>query len=590
MPAAAKVAHDPEVVAALESEAMRRPGAYRARLTLIAVLGDLALTATQVFPLAAPILVGALLLNRELFYWGAGVAILFLAWLFRRTLRIEGRVVTPEEAPRLHGELQALRKKLDAGGRMEVMLTGEFNAGAAESHGLLGLVGTRRVLTLGVPLLAVLSREDLLAIIAHEFGHFSRRHGRLGHWLYRTRAGWLAYVHDVGESDSSFDRAASWYASKFMPFFSVRSFVHSRRCEYEADADAASVVGGGPFATALARTIVFGGLWSEAFRRQAAKWQEDEPEPPRDFYGRFQRFARERGPEELQERLAAALREPSGWQDTHPSLSERLRALNEQPASLSAPADCAGQALFGEHWTGLLREFDEEWEKHERQNWLIGHLRLRHIGPVRGLAELAALHEARPADLGAKFAYAAALLHEGQADGVPIMEAVAREEPAYRARAFACVVGYYERKGDTKQVERWSAWLAKISKALGEALEPVLEQVEQGKARPGPLAGGERALLAEATRRDPCVRDAWLLEGSAAVRYAERRSVLMTWQLLVLRVDLAELQRLGQDEDSVAGRYQELLETLLPADHLPLVRTYFTTEPLPSAYGTYPRL
>ena len=253
-------------------------------------------------------------------------------------------------------------------------------------------------------------------------------------------------------------------------------------------------------------------------------------------------------------------------------------------------ADCAGQALFGEHWTGLLREFDEEWEKHERQNWLIGHLRLRHIGPVRGLAELAALHEACPADLGAKFAYAAALLHEGQADGVPIMEAVAREEPAYRARAFACVVGYYERKGDTKQVERWSAWLAKISKALGEALEPVLEQVEQGKARPGPLAGGERALLAEATRRDPCVRDAWLLEGSAAVRYAERRSVLMTWQLLVLRVDLAELQRLGQDEDSVAGRYQELLETLLPADHLPLVRTYFTTEPLPSAYGTYPRL
>ena len=109
----------------------------------------------------------------------------------------------------------------------------ELNASAAETRGLFGVLGTRRVLTLGVPLLGTLSREELMAVIAHEYGHFSRRHGRLGHWLYRARVGWLRYAEHVDESDSTFYRAAAWYAARFVPYFSARSFVHSRQCEYE---------------------------------------------------------------------------------------------------------------------------------------------------------------------------------------------------------------------------------------------------------------------------------------------------------------------------------------------------------------------
>lgn len=586
MPAAPKLAHDPAVVAALESEALRRPGAYRVRLTLIAVAGDLALTATQVLPLALPILIGAFVVNLPFFYWLAGAAIAFLAWLFRPGLRVEGRAVAPAEAPRLHEEIERLRRKLDVPGRLEVRLDGAFNASALEGRGLLGVLGTRRVLTLGMPLLAVLGREDVLAVIAHELGHFSRRHGRLGHWLYRARAGWLQYVHTVGESDSSFDRAAAWYARKFVPFFSVRSFVHSRRCEYEADADGALAVGAGCFAAALARIEIYGALWARAFPRELDKCKAAQGEAPRDLHERFERFCRERPAAELRERLEEALRVPSGWQDTHPSLAERLRAVGEPPSS-AAPAESAGATLFGERWRALLRAFDDDWARRAQPAWLLEHLRLQHLGAPRGLGDLAALHEANPSDFSVKFSYAAALLHAGDAAGVPLMEVVARQEPAFRLRAFADIVRYYERRGDTAQVERWSAWLEQVSKAAGEALEPLLEQAEEGKLRAGSLAGGERALLAAAARLDPCVRQAWLLGGTATLRYTASRSVLLTALVLVLTVDPAEMQRVGEDEEGLIERYQRLLETLVRGDHVPLVRTYFTTEPLPPAYGKY---
>lgn len=537
----------------------------------------------------APILIGAFVLNLPFFYWLAGAAIAFLAWLFRPSLRVEGRALTARDAPALDEAIARLRAKLDVSGRMEVRLDDAFNASALEGRGLFGLLGTRRVLTLGVPLLAVLGREDVLAVIAHELGHFSRRHGRLGHWLYRARAGWLQYVHDVGESDSSFDRAAAWYAKKFVPFFSVRSFVHSRRCEYEADGDGALAVGAPSFGGALARIQIYGALWEQAFPRQLANWKAEHAEAPRDIYERFERFCRERSAGELRGRLEEALRAPSGWQDTHPSLAERLRAVGESP-SCAAPADSAGAALLGGRWRELLHEFGEEWQKRAQPGWLLEHLRLRHLGTPRGRAELAARHEADPSDLPAKFAYAAALLHEGDAAGLPLMEAMARQEPALRVRAFACLVHYYERKGDQEQMERWSRWLEQISKALAEALEPLLEQAEDGKLRAGSLAGGERALLADARRRDPCLRDAWLLEGTATLRYTANRSVLLTAHLLALTVDPAEMQRLGQDEESIVERYQRLLETLVPADQVPLVHTYFTTEPLPAAYGKYDAL
>jgi Zn-dependent protease with chaperone function len=620
MPAATKVAHDPEIIARLQIEASRSPSAYRFRLVAIAIAGDFALTFTQVLPWAAPIVIGVLLVNLKLFYWLGGAAIVFLVWLLRPAFRFEGRELTADECPQLREEVERLRQKLRVPDRMRLYLDDSFNASAAESRGLFGLLGTKCALTLGVPLLVALAREQALAVIAHELGHFSRRHGRLGHWLYRARIGWMQYSQYVNESDSSFDRAAAWYARKFVPFFSARCFVHSRQCEYEADADAALAVGAKAIGEALTRIAVMGRLWEERFQRQVVVWQGEHPEPPRDFYERFQQFAKECPSSSQQSHLEEALRAPSSWHDTHPSLSQRLRSLAQQPA-LANPTDSAGQALFGARWAMLCAEFNDKWAKQVQGEWLLEHLRLRHIvlplvsadatgmrnwsadqrlararalrasDPARGLLELKELYQSNPSHKRIKFAYAAALLNENDEAGVQVMESLAREDAAFRAPAFSRVLTFYERKGDSQQIERWSGWLNQISRNLGETVALFLKRAEAGEGRPSSLPAGEQAVISEAVRHDPSVARAWLLEGDAQLSYAPNRPAIpLLTHLLVLAVDPAKAKRLDQDEDSIAGRYESVLRTLVPPEQVPLVRTYFTTESIPEAYGARPNI
>ncbi|MGH8740101.1 MAG: M48 family metallopeptidase, partial [Burkholderiales bacterium] len=365
-------------IARLEEEASRNPAAYRRKLAVIAIAGDFALTVTQVLPLAAPIVVGVLLIDLKLFYWLGAASVAFLAWVLRPGFRFQGRELKAEEAPRLHADIGRLKQKLHVPGHMRVYLDESFNASAAETRGWFGIVGTQCALTLGIPLLVALDREQVLAVIAHEFGHFSRRHGRFGHWLYRARAGWNQYAEDVGDSDSAFDRAAAWYARQFVPFFSARSFVHSRQCEYEADADAALAVGSESFASALTRIAVIARLWNERAPRQVLAWQLQSSQPPDDFYERFARCVQECSSADARSWLDDALREPSGWLDTHPSLSERLRSV-KQDVVLAEPRDRAGEALLGEAWPKVLAEFNQEWTRQAQADWLVEHLRLKHL-------------------------------------------------------------------------------------------------------------------------------------------------------------------------------------------------------------------
>src|SRR6185295_19361664 len=170
--------------------------------------------------------------------WLGVAAIAFFIWVFRPTFSLPDRELK-EPVPKLHAELGALKKKLRVPGHMKIYLDDRLNAAAMQTRGYFGVVGTRSGLILGVPLLLALSREQVLAVVAHEFGHFSRRHGLLGQWLYRARAGWIEYTKQVQQSDSVLDVAAAALAEEFLPYFSARSFVESRQCEYEADADAA---------------------------------------------------------------------------------------------------------------------------------------------------------------------------------------------------------------------------------------------------------------------------------------------------------------------------------------------------------------
>ena len=205
----------------LEAFARRRPRAYRARVTALALAGlgyraliGLALVAVPTaltfafYPAKWVLVIGIVLL-----------LVFGLTWFGRAT--VDGRRLHAADARKLFDALEALRRKIRAPRVHEVVLTQEFNASATQIPRL-GIFGWhKQILTLGIPLMAALSREQLLAVIGHELGHFSKAHGRMGHWVYRTRHTWEKLYRTVGDEDSGIGAAVDQFYRWFVPRFSL---------------------------------------------------------------------------------------------------------------------------------------------------------------------------------------------------------------------------------------------------------------------------------------------------------------------------------------------------------------------------------
>lgn len=65
----------------------------------------------------------------------------------------------------------------------------------------------RRMMLLGLPLLATLDAEELRAVIAHEYGHYTGGDTRFAGWIWRTRVAVLKTVQRLAESESWFRRS-----------------------------------------------------------------------------------------------------------------------------------------------------------------------------------------------------------------------------------------------------------------------------------------------------------------------------------------------------------------------------------------------
>ena len=98
--------------------------------------------------------------------------------------KVGGMRLERESQPRLFKEVEDIAKAMNQAPPSEVYLVPEVNAWVTE-HG--GRGGSRRIMGLGLPLLAVLDLSQFRAVLAHEFGHYYGGDTKLGPWLYRTR-------------------------------------------------------------------------------------------------------------------------------------------------------------------------------------------------------------------------------------------------------------------------------------------------------------------------------------------------------------------------------------------------------------------
>ncbi|MGH3715251.1 MAG: M48 family metallopeptidase [Micromonosporaceae bacterium] len=261
------------------------------------------------------------------------VALVRAIWVVNRKRPAEeyGMPLTPQQAPDLWATVRVLAREVDTRAPDEIRLVADVNAAVSEKATLLGLRGGTRTLYVGLPLLLGLTVSQLRSVLAHELGHYSRSHTRLGEVTYRGRATVLSTVERLGRRS-----VIGWLFKGYAYLYLLVSQAVSRRQEYEADRASVRVAGRDTAGAALREVRVVDAAWG-FFADNYVGYALESGYAPSDLFGGFAQLLRARSEELAGVRDAPPDNDRSRW-DSHPSLAERLAAIERQP-EVVVPAD-----------------------------------------------------------------------------------------------------------------------------------------------------------------------------------------------------------------------------------------------------------
>ncbi len=204
------------------------------------------------------------------------VLLLLVAALRPRLGRPPKHAVTVEReaAPELYALLDRVAAEAGTRGADLVVLDARGNAGVSE-YGL----RRRRLLRIGLPLWHILTPQQRVAVLGHEFGHYANGDTRRGLvvgtalntlsvWYYVLRPG-SARGRTLAQTVAAWLIAVPWLAAagllRLLDRLTLRA---SQRAEYRADAAAARIGSGAAAAAALDRMHLLDAVGHE-LRRQA---------------------------------------------------------------------------------------------------------------------------------------------------------------------------------------------------------------------------------------------------------------------------------------------------------------------------------
>jgi Zn-dependent protease with chaperone function len=482
------------LITRMEALAASNPAAYRRRVFGLAILGYgyLLLVVTVLLALCAVLLASIVYLQV------IAVKLLLLVggplWLVLRSMWVElqppaGERLTRLRVPGLFQMLGDLRKRLRTPRIHHVLLTPDFNAGVMQVPRL-GLLGWHRnYLFIGLPLMKSLTVEQFQAVLAHELGHLSGGHARAGNWIYRLRLIWQRL-------EAAFSQTSHWGAAPiraffkwYIPRFSATSFPLARANEYEADAAALSLTSARSAAQALTAVSIVGSYLSEKYWPKIHSAARELPQPAFAPYSEFMATAIQDVPaHELQIWQETALAGRTSYDDTHPSLADRLKAMGVAAEFAPPLAGDSAERLLGAERARLESAFDAQWRERVAESWKQVHentrthrLRLSELrsqaaqtglderkaleladleedvgeGSVASLRMRRALVAKYPESASARFCLARQLLRAVDADGVVLMEVLIEKEPNAFLAGAQLLQDYYWRRNERDLALQW---------------------------------------------------------------------------------------------------------------------------------------
>lgn len=396
------------LVREMEALARRDPRAYRRRVTALAA-GALAVpivVALACLALAFASILGAGIAasrgHEDLPILGLVACAGFVAlavWLakpFRPPPREPpGTELTAEDSPALFRAIRETAAKVGCPPPDGVYLTGDFNAAVVRGPRV-GARGPKHDLYLGLAMMEALPPEEFVGVLAHELGHMTSGHTRIGARICSLRAGWARFAAANEEAGA----LRGWFAHRFFPYFDACTFVLARAHEYEADAHEVACSSAAGAESSLARAAICTRLLRERFWPEVVRSAIREDLPPTEIQLRIADFLREAiGSPEAERALAKELRMRTGLADTHPCLADRIASIRagrpveagEVPLGILAPARperTAAETFLGDRLERHRKVLGKLWRAANVTAWREMHA--RHGEARKGIEKLEA--------------------------------------------------------------------------------------------------------------------------------------------------------------------------------------------------------
>ncbi len=315
-----------------------------------------------------------------------------------------GPELTAAAHPRLFAELSAIAAEFRERMPASVYVMMAPNAWVAQRGGLLGF-GSRRVMALGYPMLALLTVSELRAVIAHEFAHYYGGDTALGPWTSKTREAIILSLQRLSSDSGILHTLSEWAViailrllvfgtlALYWKLFLRLTLAVSRQAEYRADELASAIAGAEPLLESLRQLTLAGFGWTTYWTTEAVPSLESGFRPPlADGFRRFlaaPEIERQIQPElkkELAQETPLALathptfqqrsqrarshKYPAAAQDDAPALSlledvpavelDILRTLFPNPQTdtlLPVPWDAVGEMVYIPNWRESVTQY-----------------------------------------------------------------------------------------------------------------------------------------------------------------------------------------------------------------------------------------
>lgn len=317
----------------------------------------------------------------------------------RDSFKAPGPTLDHGSHPKLFAELEYIAAALDEPLPDEVFLIPQANAFVADRGGIMG-IGSRRVMGIGLPLIAVMNLTEFRAVLAHEFAHYYGGDTRLGPWVYKTRIAMVRTIQNMA-SIGNWMRVAlvqlvyrlvfALLQGYWKIFFRATQLV-SRRQEYRADELACHIAAAESLISGLrkvhAANAAIGAYWNVevvpllnlGYRPPIAggfAMFVQAPEVAKQIYDHAQKELNEPKTSAydshppLRDRIAAATRLATGKQETTPEPASNLFGdlLKEELRLLSWNSDSSKvEALKPLRWENLAAVSPQIWREYIQQN------------------------------------------------------------------------------------------------------------------------------------------------------------------------------------------------------------------------------